>query len=97
MPSFSNLEDRRGGKSLTVSSIQTTQRVRPRDCASSSPVFCRLFALLLAFAVTPTIVFAQEWDQDRDNEQGHANDPTGAWLIRNSEGQFILTVSLAPY
>jgi hypothetical protein len=96
MPSFSNLNDRHGGKSRTVSSIQTIHWMRPHD-APSFPVLCRLLALLLAFAVTPTIVFAQEWDQNRDNEQGHANDPTGAWLIRNSEGQFILTVSLAPY
>jgi hypothetical protein len=86
MPSFSNLDDRRSGKSLTVKPIQTTQRVRPRDCATFFPLLCRLLALLLALAVAPTVTFAGETAHD----QGHVNDPTGAWLIRNGEGLFIL-------
>jgi hypothetical protein len=39
------MRPRGGGKSLTVKPIQTTQRVRPRDCALSFPVLCRLLAL----------------------------------------------------
>jgi hypothetical protein len=60
MPSFSNLEDRRGGKSLTVRSILTIRRVPARDYATSFPVLCRLLALVMALAVAPTVVFAQE-------------------------------------
>jgi hypothetical protein len=45
--------------------------------------------LLLAFAVAAPVLRAQDWDQI--NGRDKANDPTGAWLIRNSEGQFILT------
>jgi NHL repeat len=36
MPSFSNLNDRRGGKSRTVSAIQTIQWMRPHDALSVS-------------------------------------------------------------
>jgi streptogramin lyase len=36
MPSFSNLNDRRGGKSWTVSAIQTIEWVRPHDALSLS-------------------------------------------------------------
>ena len=47
----------------------------------------RLLALVLALTVAPAVVFAQEWDHV--NGRHKVNDPTGAWLIRNSEGQFI--------
>lgn len=46
----------------------------------------RLLALFLALAVAASTLFAQERNQDK------RNDPTGAWLIRGSGGQFILTV-----
>jgi len=42
--------------------------------------------LLLAIAIAPSVTLAQ------DNGSHKLNDPTGAWLIRGSEGQFILTV-----
>jgi hypothetical protein len=45
-----------------------------------------LLALLLAIAIAPSVALAQE------NGKHKLNDPTGAWLIRNSEGSFILTV-----
>ena len=89
---FSNLDYPSSGNNLTVKYIQTSQRKSMPHYAAPFPILCRLLALLLAFAVGPTVVFAQEWDQDKDHEHHHANDPTGAWLIRNSEGQFILTV-----
>ena len=91
MPSFSNLDDRRGGMSLTVKPIQTIQRMRPRDCATSFPILCRLLALLLV--VTPTAVFAGELDNDRgkDHERGHAIDPTGVWLQPIVEQVILLT------
>jgi hypothetical protein len=94
MPCFSNIDYPSRGNNLTVKSAQTIRRVPPRDYAASFPVLCRLLALVLALAVAPTIVLAQEWDheRDRDHQRDKANDPTGAWLIRNSEGQFILTV-----
>jgi len=43
-------------------------------------------ALLLAIAIAPSVTLAQ------DNGSNKLNDPTGAWLIRNSGAQFILTV-----
>jgi hypothetical protein len=49
-----------------------------------------LLALLLALAVAPSVLPAQEWDHIDGRDKVH--DPTGAWLIRNSEGLFILTV-----
>jgi hypothetical protein len=76
MPSFSNLDDCRGGKSLTVKPVQTIQRMRLRDCAPSFPLLCRLLALLLAFAVAPTIVLA--------GEGGNDNDLTGSWFVKNT-------------
>src|SRR5258708_3588607 len=87
MPSYSNLDDRRGSQSLTVRSIQPTHRVRPWNAVSLFSVVCRLLALLLALAVAPTVTFAGEAAHD----QGHVNDPTGAWLIRDGEGLTILT------
>jgi hypothetical protein len=80
MPSFSNLDDRRGGKSLTVRSIQPTHRMRPRNAVPLFPVICRLFALLLALAVAPTVAFAAEGA----HENGHINDLTGAWIVTNT-------------
>jgi hypothetical protein len=50
----------------------------------------RLLALLLAFSVAPPVLLAQ--DGDHINGRDKVHDPTGAWLIRNSGGQFILTV-----
>src|SRR3981081_1344168 len=91
MPSFSHLDDRRGSKSLTGKPVKITQRVRPRDCATSFPILCRLLALLLV--VTPTAVFAGELDNDRgkDQERGHAIDPTGVWLQPIVEQVILLT------
>ena len=91
MPSFSNLDARHGGKSLTVRSIQPTHLVRPRNAVPLFPVICRLFALLLV--VTPTAVFAGERDNDRgkDQERGHAIDPTGVWLQPIVEQVILLT------
>jgi hypothetical protein len=47
----------------------------------------RLLPLLMALLAAPTVVFAQQGD----NEQGKANDPTGAWLVADtgagSDGQ----------
>jgi hypothetical protein len=45
-----------------------------------------VLALLLAIAIAPSVTLAQ------DNGSNKLNDPTGAWLIRNSEGAFILSV-----
>jgi hypothetical protein len=82
MPSFSNLNDRRGGKSRTVSSIQTIHWMRPHD-APSFPVLCRLLALLLALAVAPTVAFAQERDHDRDRDHGRGADSiVGSWIVQ---------------
>jgi hypothetical protein len=50
----------------------------------------RLLALLLAFAVAAPTLFADDWDHMDGRDKDH--DPTGAWLIRNREGAFILTV-----
>jgi hypothetical protein len=54
----------------------------------------RLFALLLALAVSTPVLLAQDWDHDHLNGRDKVHDPTGAWLIRNdAEGSpFILTV-----
>ena len=60
MPPFSNLEDRRGGKSLTVKPIQTTQRMRPLDGRTSFAMMCGILSMLLALAFLPTAVLAQE-------------------------------------
>lgn len=45
-----------------------------------------MLAPVLVIAIAPSVTFAQ------DNGSNKLNDPTGAWLIRNSEGSFILTV-----
>ena len=60
MPPFSNLEDRRGGKSLTVKPIQTTQRMRPLDGRTSFAMMCGILSMLLPLAFLPTAVLAQE-------------------------------------
>jgi hypothetical protein len=91
MSSFSNLDDRRGGKSLTVRPIQTIQRMRPLDYATSISVLCWLLALVLPLTVAPAAVFAGEQDRERDKNQGHANDPTGVWLQPIVEQVILLT------
>jgi hypothetical protein len=103
MPFFLKLNNPNCGKMLTVMSVQSShdrksenntaakhRQTQEPNAGQLLTILCRLLALLLALAVAPTVVFAQEWDQD--HEQGHANDPTGAWLIRGSDGSFILTV-----
>jgi hypothetical protein len=57
-----------------------------RHCGKMLTIMSVLVALLLAIAIAPSVILAQE------NGKPKLNDPTGAWLIRNSEGQFILTV-----
>jgi hypothetical protein len=86
MPSFYKLNNRRAGKSRTVSSIQTNQSIRQHD-ASSFAILCRLLALLLTFAIVPTVAFAQE----REHDRGRANDPTGVWLQPNVQQVILLT------
>jgi hypothetical protein len=49
-----------------------------------------MLALFLALVVATPTLFAQEWDHMDGRDKDH--DPTGAWLIRNSGGTFILTV-----
>ena len=85
---FSNLDYPSSGNNLTVKS--TNDPTGAWTLCPSFPVLCRLLALLLALAVAPTAAFAQEWDHLNGWDKAH--DPTGAWLIRNSEGQLILTV-----
>jgi hypothetical protein len=95
MPSFYNLNDRRGSKVLMVTSIQDSdiERMTERNPGKSFTVLCQTLSLFIALAVGPTVVFAQEWGHDRDaDHERHSNDPTGAWLIRSSKGLFILTV-----
>jgi hypothetical protein len=57
-----------------------------RHCGKMLTLTSVLLALLLAIAIAPSVTLAQE------NGKHKLNDPTGAWLIRNSEGSFILTV-----
>jgi len=77
----------RGGKSPTVSTIQTIQRMRPQ-VAASFPVLWRLIALLIAFAVAPTVAFAQ--GRDHDHNRVHVADSiVGSWVVQvfpNSPG-----------
>jgi hypothetical protein len=43
----------------------------------------RLLSLLLALAITPPALLAQEWDHwDHINGRDKVHDPTGAWLVR---------------
>ena len=63
MPSFSNLQDRLSGKSLTLKPIKATQRVRPWDCVTFFPLLCRLLAL----AVLPPVLLA---GKEGDEEHG---------------------------
>jgi hypothetical protein len=45
----------------------------------------RLLALLLALAVAPSVLRAQEWDHwDHLNGRDKAHDPTGVWLVNTS-------------
>jgi hypothetical protein len=84
---FSNLDECRGGKSPTVSTIQTIQRMRPQ-VAASFPVLWRLIALVIAFAVAPTVAFAQ--GRDHDHNRVHVADSiVGSWVVQvfpNSPG-----------
>jgi hypothetical protein len=100
------------GKMLTVTSVQSCDdRISENNSAAkhrqmqepnpgkSFTILCRLLALLLALAVGPAAVVAQESDnnQDRDHERDQANDPTGAWLVTNtdtSNGNVLLSVEL---
>ena len=50
----------------------------------------QLVALFVAIALTPSMLLAE--DEDDINGRDKVHDPTGAWLITNSEGLFILTV-----
>ena len=57
--------------------------MRPPDYAASFPVLYRLLALLLAFAVGPTVVFAQERDHERDRDHGRGADAiVGSWIVQ---------------
>jgi len=82
MSYFSNLYYFSRGNSLTVKSIQTTQRTRLRHYAAFFPVLCRLLALLLALAVAAPVLHAQDWDHINGRDKAH--DPTGAWLVKSS-------------
>ena len=86
---FSNLDYPSSGNNLTVKYIQTSQRKSMPHYAAPFPILCRL---LLALALAPAVLQAQEWDHINGRDKVH--DPTGAWLIRNdAEGSpFILTV-----
>ena len=92
MPYFWNLDYPSSGNNLTVKYILTSRRKSMPHYAAPFPILCRLFALLLALAIAPAVLHAQDWDQINGRDKVH--DPTGAWLIRNdSEGApFILTV-----
>jgi len=61
-----------------------------RHCGKILTITSGLLALLLAIAIAPSVTLAQV--EDHINGSHKLNDPTGAWLIRGSEGQFILTV-----
>jgi hypothetical protein len=50
----------------------------------------QLLALFMAITLTPSMLHAE--DRDHLNGRDKVHDPTGAWLIRNSGGNFILTV-----
>ncbi len=58
MPSFSNLNDGRGGEILMVTSVQNSdiERMTGRNPTKSFPVLCRLLALLLALAVVTPVL-----------------------------------------
>jgi hypothetical protein len=97
MPSLYTFDDRLSGNSVAPA-FNVTQsadgnttdqpRMRPRNCRTSLLILLRLFALLLAFAVTPTMTFAQKSDSDRDREK--ANDLTGAWLLTVGDGVLVV-------
>jgi hypothetical protein len=64
------------------------ERIRPQDCSGSFALFCRLLFLSLSLAVAPIVTFAGEPVHD----QGHVNDPTGTWLIRDGDGLYIIMI-----
>ena len=80
MPYFWNLDYPSSGNNLTVKYILTSQRKSMPHYAAPFPILCRLFALLLALAIAPAVLHAQDWDQINGRDKVH--DPTGAWLIR---------------
>jgi hypothetical protein len=89
MPSFYHPDNRCGGESRTNASIQLIKVGRPHHAVSFS-VLCRLLALLLAFAVAPPVLLAQE--ADHLNGRDKVCDPTGAWLIKSTGGAVFLMV-----
>ena len=75
MLSFAKLDNRDCGKMLTVTSVQSCddrkygnnsainqRRIREQSPDTSFTVICRLFALILALAIAPTLVLAEEGD-----------------------------------
>jgi hypothetical protein len=72
---------------LPGSSLHGTQRMRTRHFNAPLPTLFRLLPLLIALAVGPRVVFAQQGG----NDQGKGNDPTGAWIVTDtspgSDGQ----------
>ena len=89
MPCFSNLYYPFRGNNLMVKSAQTTQRMRPQDCATFFPILCRTLALFSALAIATPVLRAE--DEDHINGRDKAHDPTGAWLLNTPSG-FALTV-----
>jgi hypothetical protein len=73
MLSFAKLNNRNCGKMLTVTSVQNCddrksgnnsainqRRMREQNPGTSFTVICRMFALILALAIAPTLVSAEE-------------------------------------
>jgi hypothetical protein len=91
MPSFSKLDDRRGGKSLTGKPVKLPNRCDRGIAPHRSLFFVGCSRCFWWF--TPTAVFAGERDNDRgkDHERGHAIDPTGVWLQPIVEQVILLT------
>ena len=87
MPPCSNLHYLVKGNKLIV---KTIQQVRLFGRATPLAILCCFLVLLMALALAVPALHAQEWDHINGRDKAH--DPTGTWLIRNSEGQFILTV-----
>jgi hypothetical protein len=86
MPCFSNFCYPSKENNPTVNSTQTIQRVRPWDYSASLLVLFRLFALLVAFAVSSTVALAEEGHHG----QSQVHDLTGAWLLTLGSGTLVV-------
>lgn len=95
---FPKLNDRNCGKILTVMPVHNCDdgkcgnnnainhpKVQGRLSGKPFSVFCRVLSLLIALAIAPPVLLAQEWDNDHhEDRKGDRNGIVGSWIGEES-------------